>query len=322
MTNTRDAARARRIGEWVIEHALLLVGLVAVGAVVLVLLFMLRDALPLFFGDRVGVGEFLFGREWRPISQPPRFGIAALVTGSLLITAGASLIAIPLGMACAAFLAELAPRVVRETLKPVVELLAAIPSVVVGFIGLVVVSRWVRDGLELGSGLCAFTAAVMLALMALPTIITIGEDAISVVPRSYREGSLALGASRLATIRHAVLPAARSGLIAAAMLGVGRALGETMVVLMVAGNAIQMPLAFLGDPNLTFPRKLHDLVASGFGFFEPVSPLTSVLASQMGETATGSTYYHALFAIGAVLMLISFTITIISDLALRRVRRG
>jgi phosphate transport system permease protein len=318
---TATAAAKRYVGEWIIEHLLLVVGLVAVVSVILVLLFMLRDALPLFFTDRVGLGAFLTGTAWGPDYDPPLFGIVALVAGTLIVTFGASLLAIPIGFACAVYLAEIAPRFVREILKPTVEMLAAIPSVVMGFVGLIVLNPIIRETFHLSSGLTALTASIMLALMAMPTIISIAEDAISAVPHTYREGSLALGASKLATIRHAVLPAARSGLVAAAMLGIGRALGETMTVLMVAGNTREMPLAFLGDGNLALLAKLQELVASGFGFFGPVRTMTATLAVEMGEAVQGDAHYHALFAVGALLCLISFAITFISDLALRRTRR-
>ncbi len=315
-------ARRRRFWEWIIEHALLLIGLVAVAAVVLVLLFMLRDALPLFFADHLSPLGFIFGTEWRPISFPAQYGIWALIMGTTIVTAGASLIAIPLGFACAVYLAELAPRAVREVMKPTVELLAAIPSVVIGFIGYALLNNWVRDAFRLPTGLCALTAVLLLALMMLPTIISIAEDAITAVPRSYREGSLALGASLLSTIRHAILPAAGSGLVAAAMLGIGRALGETMVVLMVAGNSIEVPLGFLGNPDLTLWHKLATLVQSGFGLFGPARTMTATVASEMGEVAVGSVHYHALFAVGALLVLMSLTITLVSDVALRRVKRS
>lgn len=308
----------RRLTEWVIEHLLMIVGLTAVAAVLMVLLFMLKDAVPLFFQDHISLKTFLFGIEWRPISIPEHFEILPLIVGSLLVTIGAAVIAIPMGIACAVYLAELAPRWVRETMKPTVELLAAIPSVVMGFIGLMVLNPFLRNVLHLDTGLTALAGAVMLAFMSMPTIISIAEDALTAVPRNYREGALALGTSPITTIRHVVLPAARSGLIAACMLGVGRALGETMTVLMVAGNAIQMPLSFMGDHSLTFAQKIMELVHSGLGFFGPAKTMTATIAAEMGETAVGSAHYHALFAIGALLCLISFSITLISDIALRR----
>ncbi len=318
---TATAAMRRYIGEWIIEHLLLVVGLVAVLSVVLVLVFMLRDALPLFFGDHVGVWPFLSGTAWGPDYDPPLYGIVALVVGTLIVTVGSSLLAIPIGFACAVYLAEIAPRVVREILKPTVEMLAAIPSVVMGFVGMIVLNPILRELLHLPTGLTALTASLMLALMAMPTVISIAEDALSAVPATYREGSLALGVSKLATIRHAVLPAARSGLVAAAMLGIGRALGETMTVLMVAGNTREMPLAFLGDGSLALLTKFQTLVTSGFGFFGPVRTMTATLAVEMGEVEQGGAHYHALFAVGALLCLISFAITLISDIALRRARR-
>ncbi len=321
----RKAAEARaitrRFWEWLIEHFLLLVALVAVLAVVLVLVFMIKDALPLFTKHHINFWSFLTGNEWRPISYPPQLGIIALIIGTTIVTIGASIIAIPLGFACAVYLAELAPNTVREIIKPVVELLAAVPSVVIGFLGYALVSRWVGSTFNLPTGLCAFTAVLLLALMTLPTVISIAEDAITAVPRAYREGSMALGASLLTTIRHAVLPAARSGLVAAAMLGVGRALGETMVVLMVAGNSINVPLGFLAQKDLVLWQKMQMLVTTGFGFFEPARTMTATIASEMGETAVGSAHYNALFVVGALLVLVSFLITLVSDFALRQVKK-
>jgi phosphate transport system permease protein len=314
-----NRAHSRRVGEWVIEHGLLVVALISCVAVLLVLAFMVWDALPIF--GAIPIGTFFFGSDWYPVSSPPVFGILAFVVGTLIVTLGSSLIAIPLGIACAAYLAELAPARVREFFKPIVELLAAVPSVVMGFIGLKLLSPLVQNAFNLPSGLCALSACIMLALMALPTVITISEDAISAVPGSYREASLGMGASPLATLRHVVLPAARSGLVAAAMLGVGRALGETMVVLMVAGNATQMPLSFLGDGSIALVTRLQMLVTSGFGLTEPVRTLTATLAGEMGEAARPSEHYSALFAIGALLCVMSYVITLISDFALHRRRR-
>jgi phosphate transport system permease protein len=314
-------ARKRVITEWFIENFLMLVGLVAVAATLLVLAFMLKDALPLFLKDRIPFLTFVFGDTWLPISEPPQFGILAFVVSSLIVTVGAAVLAIPVGFACAVYLAELAPKWVREVLKPTVELLAAIPSVVLGFLGLMVLNPYIAKLLNLNTGLTALTGAIMLAFMAMPTVISISEDALTAVPKNYREGSLALGSSLLSTIRHVVLPAARSGLIAAAMLGIGRALGETMVVLMVCGGSLQVPLSFLGENSMAFMEKMHMLLTTGFGFLQNARTMTATLASEMGETAVGSAHYHALFAIGALLCLISFAVTIISDYALRRVRR-
>jgi phosphate transport system permease protein len=181
-----------------------------------------------------------------------------------------------------------------------VELIAAIPSVVIGFIGLVIVAPWIKNLFNLPTGLTALTGAVMLAWMAMPTIVSIAEDAIRSVPRDYREGSLALGTTHLQTIRHVILPAARSGIVAAVMLGIGRAIGETMTVLMVTGGAAQITGSLL----------------------KPVRTMTATIAAEMGETAQGSDHYYALFAVGAVLFLITFAINLIADVALRKEVRG
>jgi phosphate transport system permease protein len=222
-----------------------------------------------------------------------------LILGSLMVTIGAVVIALPLGLACAVYLAELAPPRTRATLKSAVELLAGIPSVVIGFIGLSLVAPWLKDRLDLISGLTAFTGSLMLALMALPTIISISEDALVAVPSDYKQGSLALGGTELQTIWRSTIPAARSGLIAAAMLGIGRAIGETMTVMMVTGTAAVLP---------TNP-------------FQQVRTMTATIAAEMGETVHYSVHYHALFLIGVLLFLFTFVINTIADMTLQRVRR-
>jgi phosphate transport system permease protein len=222
-----------------------------------------------------------------------------LIEGSLVVTAGAVVLALPLGLACAIYLAELSPAALRGPLKSAVELLAGIPSVVLGFIGLTVLAPWLKEHLGLPSGLTAFTGALILAFMALPTVISISEDALAAVPREYKQGSLALGATELQTIWRSSIPAARSGLLAAAMLGVGRAVGETMAVMMVTGNAAVQPSSLL----------------------QQVRTMTATIAAEMGETVHYSPHYHALFFLGFLLFLITFLINTVSDVALRRMRR-
>lgn len=276
-------------------------GVVAIVTVLLIFVFLLKDTMPLF--KTVGLWEFLTGTDWLPDQN--RFGLVPLLVGSLFVTLGAVVLAVPLGIACAVYLAEVAPKPVREILKPTIEVLAGIPSVVIGFIGVTIAAPFIQGVFKLPIGLTAFTGAVMLAFMAMPTIISISEDAIVAVPKAYRDGSLALGASRWETIRGVVVPAARSGIIAACMLGVGRAVGETMTVLMVTGNASNLPNGLAGIVPY---------------FLGPVRTMTATVALEMGDTVQGSPHYYSLFAVGLSLFAITFVINLIADLALRRTR--
>ena len=286
--------RLRRLWGAAVERLLLLASLLVIAAVVLIGLFLLWFGLPLF--RFTSVGGF-FGPGWYPLSD--RFGSLPLILGSLLVTGIAMVVAVPLGIAGAIYLAEVAPRRWREVLKPVVELLAAIPSVVIGFVGLIVLAPLIREAFHLDTGLTALTGGIALGFMAVPTIVTISEDALVAVPQAYREASLALGATRLQTVMRAIVPAARGGLLAAVMLGLGRAIGETMAVLMITGNAAVIP---------------HSI-------FQPVRTLTATLAVEMGETVRGSAHYHALFMLGTVLFAITFVVNLVADLAIHRSRR-
>jgi len=292
----------RRRGQWkdsLIARFVFLNGTTAVVTVCLIFVFLVKDAVPLF--RTVSLWSFLTGTTWLPDQN--EFGIVPLLVGSLFVTAGAVVIAVPLGIACAVYLAEVAPRPVREILKPTIEVLAGIPSVVIGFIGIMIAAPFLQSLLKLPIGLTALTGSIMLAFMAMPTIISISEDAIVAVPKAYRDGSLALGASRWETIRGVVVPAARSGIIAACMLGVGRAIGETMTVLMVTGNAANLPSGISG--LLSY-------------FLGPVRTMTATVALEMGDTVQGSPHYSALFAVGLALFAITFAVNLIADLALRR----
>jgi phosphate transport system permease protein len=222
-----------------------------------------------------------------------------------MVTIGAIVIALPLGIATAVFIHEVSPGWAREILKPLIEVLAGIPSVVLGFLGMIALAPLIREYLGAPTGLTAFAGALMLAYMALPTIISISEDAIDSVPKSYRDASLALGATHWQTIWGVILPAAKSGIIIAVMLGIGRAVGETMTVMMVTGNAARLPLGL-------------DAV------FRPVRTMTATIAAEMGEVAQGSTHYHVLFMVGIVLFLVTFLINIIASLVIIRSspRRG
>ncbi len=241
---------------------------------------------------KVGVLQFLTGRAWYPTAEPaPQFGILALILGSLLVTAGAIVVALPMGLAAAIYLAEVARPNVRAALKPIIELLAGIPSVVYGFFGLVVVVPFLQRMYRLDVGETALAGIIMLAIMALPTIISVSEDALTAVPRSYREASLALGGTQWQTIIHVVVPSAISGISAAVILGVGRAVGETMTVLMVTGNAAQIPTSLL----------------------KPVRTLTATIAAELGEAPQGGIHYQALFAVGIALFLSTFLLNIVAD---------
>lgn len=290
--------RTKRISEWVIERLIQLSGVLGIILVILIFVFLLRNSLPIF-GERT-LGELLLGDRWSPTHGDGQFGMLPLILGSLYVTVGALIISVPLALAAAIFIAEIAPRSMREILKPAIELIAAIPSVVFGFIGLQVIGPWFADNLEtIRVGQFAALGSVTLAFMALPTIVSICEDALHNVPRNIFNSSLALGATRWQTITRALIPAARSGIIAAVLLGLGRAIGETMTVLMVTGNAQVMP--------------------TGVGaFLKPIRTMTATIAAEMGETAVGSTHYHALFAIGLLLFAITFAVNTIADVIVRR----
>ena len=287
----------RRLREFVIERLIFLSGIASIVFVLLIFVFLLREGVSVL--KTASLGEFLGGHLWYPISAPPRLGILPLILGSLLVTAGAVVIAVPLGIAAAFYIAEVAPKRLRAILKSFVEVLSAIPSVVLGFIGITVLVPFLKSLLNLPTGLTAFSGSLMLAFMALPTIITISEDAINAVPREYRDGALALGATHWQTLRRVIIHGALPGIIAAAMLGIGRVFGETMAVMMVTGNAAVIP---------------HSL-------FEPVRTLTATIAAEMGEAAKGSPHYFALFAVGIVLFIISFAINLTADLLLNRGRK-
>jgi len=267
----------------------------------LIFFFLFREGAGFF--SYVNPIDFILGKEWSPVSEPPVFGALPLIAGSLVVTFGAGIIAIPVGIGIAVFLAEMAPRSVREVSKAIIELLAGVPSVVYGFIGLTVMAPMIKDLFNLPSALSAFTASIVLAVMALPTVVSISEDALNAVPRDFREASLALGATKWETTLRVVLPSARSGLIAASMLGLGRAIGETMAVLMVAGNATLIP---------------HSI-------FDPVRTITADIAAEMGETVQGGLHYQALFGLGMVLFTITFIINLITDLVFAKtssIKRG
>ena len=237
--------------------------------------------------------SFFLGKEWIPTSTPsPQFGILPLVLGTLLISITAILIALPLGLGVAIYLSQLASKRTRRLLKPVIELLAGIPSVVYGFFGLVVLVPIVQKGLKLPIGETAFTGSLLLAIMALPTIITVAEDSMSNTPRAMREASLALGATHWQTIYKVIIPYAKSGISAAVVLGIGRAIGETMAVLMVTGNAAVLPNTL----------------------FEPIRSIPATIAAELGEAPTGGAHYQSLFLLGCILFIITLIISVSAEL--------
>jgi phosphate transport system permease protein len=285
--------------EFFVEQLIRLAGASSIGFVLLIFLFLIKEGTPAFL--EVPLSN-LMGQRWYPTFDI--YGMAPLVLGSLLVTVGAIAISLPLGVATALFIGEIAPDWVREILKPSIEIIAGIPSVVIGFVGIQVVSPLVREFSGAPTGLTALTGVLLLAYMALPTIISIAEDALDSVPESYRHAAYALSATQWQTIWRVVLPAARPGIVTAVMLGVGRAIGETMTVMMVAGNAARMPLGL-------------------DAFLRPVRTMTATIAAEMGEVARGSTHYHVLFVVGLVLFLLTFVINLAAAFSIfRRGRDG
>jgi phosphate transport system permease protein len=276
-------------------------------SVVLIFAFLIKESIP-FFQQR-SLASFVGGPNWYPLEPSDIFGALPLIGGTLVTTVVAIAIALPVGVTCAVYMSELAPSRLKNVLKSTVEILAGIPSVVIGFIGLTIVGPWLKDAMHLSTGLTAFTGSVLLALMALPTIISISEDALNAVPGDYRAASLALGASRLQTIWKAVVPAAGRGILAAMMLGLGRAIGETMTVLMATGNAANVP------------SKLFEPIAEN-SLFQSIRTLTATIAAEMGETPVNSLHYHALFALGLTLFVITFCVNTLADYALNRGKKA
>ena len=255
----------------------------------LIMLYLLLEGLPLF--KTVSVLDFILGNDWYPTYDPPSFGIFPLLVASFAVTVLSSLIAVPLGVMSAVYLAEIASPRVRGIFKPLIELLAALPSVVIGFFGLVVVAPFLQDTFDMPTGLNLFTASLMLAFMSVPTICTISEDAVYSVPKDLKSASLALGATRWETMWRVTLPASLSGISTAVILGMSRSIGETMVTLMVAGGAAMLPLSL----------------------FDPVRPMPASIAAEMAETPFRSEHYFALFAIGIALFLFTLMFNLLAD---------
>ena len=261
-----------------------------------IMITLLVQALPMF--RQVGILRFIGGKYWYPTYSTPSFGILPLILGSVVVTTGAACVCIPLGVGSALYIHELAGPIQRAILKPVIEILAGIPSIVYGFFGMVIMAPMVQRFFGIPTGLNAFTASLMLGVMATPTVCSIAEDALNVVPSSFKEASLALGANRWQTLVKVIIPAAGSGISTAIILGMSRAVGETMTVLMVAGGAACIPRSI----------------------FDPVRPMTATIAAEMGEAVMGSLHFHALFAIGLVLFVITFIFNIVAEIISRRFR--
>jgi phosphate transport system permease protein len=287
----------RNIKSFLIYRFVFLNGILSIVILGLILAFLIANSIKFF--SSYPILEFLTGTKWSP-TVLEEFGFLPLLTGSFIVTFGAIVIAIPLGIGSAIYIGELAPRTVREILKPIIEVLATIPSVVIGFIGIKLLAPVIKDLFNLSIGLTALAGSVMLAFMSLPTIISISEDAINAVPNRYRYASIALGATKWETTYRTIIPSASSGISAAVMLGLGRIVGETMTVLMITGNS---------------PRIV-------FSWLQPVRTITATIAAEMGETVQGGLHYSSLFAIGLILFLITFLINFISDRFVNKIRES
>ncbi len=279
-----------RIKEKVFKYTTLIAALFSIIFLFGIVISIFTQGFPTF--SEVGVFDFIFGTEWNPTHIDPSFGIAGLIVSSLVVTFIALVFAVPLGVGSALYISEIANKKFKEILKPVIELLAGIPSVIYGLFGMTVLAPFIRDLFGVPIGLNAFTAGLILAIMVIPIIASISEDAINSVPNELREASLALGANNWETITKVVLPASKSGVITSIILGFGRAIGETMVVLMVAGGSIGFPDSI----------------------FDPVRPMTSSIAAEMGEATLGSLHFHSLFAIGIILFIITFISNLITHI--------
>lgn len=286
----------KRIKEKLYEYIFAILAFASLFFLVGIMIVLFKEGTPIF--KEVGFIKYLFGTKWYPTYEPPDFGILPLIMASFWVTAGAVLVCVPLGVGSALYLNEIASFKQRQFLKPIIELLASIPSVVYGFFGLVIVTPFIQNLFNLPTGMTALNASLILGLMATPTVCSIAEDALSYVPRSFREASFAVGANRWQTLTRVVIPAAGSGISTAIILGMSRAIGETMTVLMVAGGAAVMPKTFL----------------------EPVRPMTAAIAAEMGEAPMGGSHYHALFTIALILFLITFVFNIIAEIISRRFR--
>lgn len=289
MKKNKPSGKSRQTREKLIRFVFFGVALASIATLFLIALFLFAEGIPIF--EEVSVTDFVFGKYWYPTDDPAEFGILALILASVAVTVVSSAISIPLGVLAAFYLAEGASARIREWVKPIVELLAALPSVVIGFFGMVIVAPVLQDLLNIATGLNLFNASLMLAFMSIPTICSLSEDAIFSVPAELKEASLALGATHWETIARVILPASISGISTAVILGMSRAMGETMVVLMVAGGAAMIPTSL----------------------FDPVRPMPASIAAEMAEAPFQSEHYYALFAIAIVLFLFTLAFNVIAE---------
>ncbi|HEK86588.1 MAG: phosphate ABC transporter permease subunit PstC [Candidatus Saccharicenans sp.] len=298
MASIKKKGPLQNLKENIIQHIFQLSGFLAVIILLSILALLLSTAVPAF--KEINLKEFFTSTRWDPTSpEKPEYGVLSLLVSTLFVTAGALILAFPVGLAVAAYLSEVASPKIREILKPVIELLAAIPSVVIGFIGLNLVGPAIARIFKLSNGLNALNGSLLLAIMALPTIISLSEDALSAVPFSYVEASLSLGANRFETLIWVKIPAAISGIVASFMLGMGRAIGETMTVLMATGNARAFP----------------------HGFLQSVRTITADIAIELGEVPYYTTHYYALFALGLMLFIMTFLVNLVADIILEKQKR-
>lgn len=288
---------AREAIDGVVKVVFKTTGFLVIGILGGIFIMLLWNSISFFW--QVKPLDFLTGNQWNPAGNHASYGILPLIVSTALVTLGAMMIAIPLGIGTAAFMSEYASKRLRNILKPLIEMLAAVPSVAIGFLGIVIVGPEIAKLTHQANGLNALNGAILLAIMALPTIITVTEDALQALPSTYREASYSVGASRWQTLRKVIIPAAAPGIIAAVMLGVGRAIGETMTVLMATGNAS------------AFPK----------GFFHSVRTITATIAIEMGEVPYRTTHYYALFAIAAVLFLITLLVNLAGEYFVNRYRK-
>ncbi|MFP3928390.1 MAG: phosphate ABC transporter permease subunit PstC [Desulfobacteraceae bacterium] len=287
-SNTKSGTNRKKT-EAAVRAIFLSVGLASIILLGIIAAFLFMEGLPIL--ETASVKEFILGTEWYPTDDPPDFGIFPLIVASAAVTAVSSAMAVPLGVLTAIYLAECASSGLRQVVKPVVELLAALPSVVLGFFGMVILAPFLQETFDLPTGLNLFNASLMLALMSVPTICSISEDAVYSVPTEMKEASLALGATHWETIWRVVLPASLSGITTAVILGMSRAMGETMVVLMVAGGAAMVPGSL----------------------FDPVRPMPASIAAEMAEAPFRGDHYHALFAIAVVLFLFTLLFNLVAE---------
>ena len=275
-------------GDRIMSRVVFCVAVTGIVILIFILGFLIANGLPVL--ESTSLGEMFFSKDWYPTEEPPALGMVALIAGTLAATLLSSVMAIPVSIALAIFSAEIAPRKVRQCFKVLFEMLGFLPSIVLGFIGMMIIAPWMQVGLGIPSGLNLLNSSILLGFLIIPSVASLSDEALAAVPGELRHASYALGATRLETIFKVVFPSALPGIIAATLLGVMRALGETMVVLMAAGGAAILPAMFT----------------------DPIRPLTSTIAAEMGETPVGSTHYHALFFAGLILLIMTLAINLAS----------